>query len=420
MDVFVARQPIFDVRDRVVGYELLHRVDSTNRFDGTEAAVATGQLLSDHLLTDTWHQLTGGRRAWVNFPASLLESGSALLVPPERIVVELLEDIVADDGTVAACRELVDRGYVLAADDVVDSDDPNPLLDVAQIVKVDFRAADAAARAGLVKRFAGQARLLAEKVETRTEQLEAVELGYELLQGYFLRQPAVVSHRAIDRSSLGLLAAVATVARAPMDFDEVEAAVKRDVALTDRFLRYLNSAAFGWRDRVRTIRQALVRLGEDQVRRWITVNALSAVNSGKPAELVVSTLVRARMCELLADVLPSRVSGFDLFLTGLYSQIHLLIGAEHTTTVRQAPIPPSVAHALIECDGPLWAVLQLVVAWEGGDWDRVRATLSELGIEAGAVSDCYAEAVDFADEASGPRTDPPLSTAAILSPASTH
>lgn len=405
MELYVARQPIFDTHERVVGYELLYRRDRANHFDGTDGPTATGQLLSEQLLTDAWDQLTGGHRAWVNVPAPTLVDRSVLLVPPARIVVELLEDIVVDDAVLEACSELIDHGYALAADDVIDAEDRSPLLDLVDIVKVDFRHTTPAARMALARRFAGRAQLLAEKVETRSEQLEAVTLGYELLQGYFLHEPAVVSHRTIDLSHLGVLAVVAAVAKRPMDYDEVEAKLKREVALTDRFLRYLNSVAFAWVDRVETIHQGLVRLGEQHVRRWITVNALARISTRAPAELVISTLIRARMCEELARLLPSDLAAFELFLTGMYSQVHLLIGAELEPTVEQAPVPAAVRRALLGQEGPHWRTLELVVAWESGDWDTALALAGGLGLDASDVADCYAEAVDFG-EAAGARPAP--------------
>lgn len=187
MDVFVARQPIFDMRTRVVGYELLHRAGAQNMYVGPDALTATRQLLAEQLLSDNWYRLTSGRPAWVNFPGELILDGSATLVPPERMVVELLEGIVVDDVVVAACEDLEARGYILAADDVSDPEDTNPLLDIVEIIKVDFRAANSAQRSALAERFADRARLVAEKVETRAEQAEVINLGYELLQGPTLR-----------------------------------------------------------------------------------------------------------------------------------------------------------------------------------------------------------------------------------------
>lgn len=371
MDVFVARQPIFDVGSRVVGYELLHRVSRANRYAGTDPLVATSQLLAEKVLSGQWHRLTAGRPAWVNFPRSMIIEGPIPLVPPERMVVELLEDIAADDAVVAACADLAGRGYTLAADDVTDPDDDNPLLDLVHVIKVDVRATGAAQRAALARRFGGRARMLAEKVETRAEHAEAVELGYELLQGYFLNEPAVVAQRTIGQSRLGVLSALRAVSRVPMDFGEVESAIKREVALTDKLLRYLNSAAFGFRVRMASIRDALVVLGEVQIRRWVAVFAVATVAGDQPAELMVSTLIRARMCEQVATGAAVRTAPLECFLTGLYSQMHLLLGMDLASTMDEAPVPEPVRRALLERDGPLWAALDLVSAWEDGDWDRV-------------------------------------------------
>lgn len=406
MDVFVARQPIFDTRLRVVGYELLHRAGAQNVYTGPDELTATRQLLDEHLLSDNWHHLTGGRRAWVNFPTDLLLDGTALLVPPERMVVELLEWIVVDSDMVAACEDLVAHGYVLAADDVTSPDDTNPLLDLVEVVKVDFRAAGPVERAGLAARFGGRTRLLAEKVETRAEQAEAIELGYELLQGYFLREPAMVKQRAIDKSRVGVLSALRAVSRDPMDFDEVEDTIKHEVALTDKLLRYLNSAVFGWQTRVTTIRAALVALGELQIRRWVSVVAVSTVAVDQPPELIGTALVRARMCELVAEDPQVHASALDLFLVGLYSQMHVLMGTDLETTMTSAPVPEVVREALLGRSGPLWQVLELVTAWEQGDWEAVGPLADRVGVRPEQLPDRYADALVFADAIRGVDTQP--------------
>lgn len=411
MELYVARQPIFDVHDRVVGYELLHRQSRVNRFDSTAGIDATGQLLSDHLLTDAWSELTGGQRAWVNFSADALVKGYPLLVPPERIVVELVEDVVADSAVLTACSDLADRGYLLAADDVADPRDPNPLLSLVDFIKVDFRATSPEQRASLVQRFAGNALLLAEKVETPAERAEALDAGYELFQGDYLRSPTVVAQRAVDRTRLGTLAVVAAAGRYPMDFDEVSAALKTDVALTDRFLRFLNSAAFGWSSPVRTITEGLVRLGEVQARRWIVVAAMTTVGSDTSSELIVSTLLRAHMCEQLARHLAD-AEPFELFLTGLYSQMHLLLETERETAIGQAPVPPDVRDALLEQDGLLWQVLELVTAWEAGQWDQALELADALGVPPDAVRAAYVAAIAYGDSIHRAQDEPSRAAAA--------
>lgn len=394
MEVFVARQPIFDTADRVVGYELLHRSSAANSFSGVDGRLATGQLLSENMLGDAWEALTSGVPAWINFPEELLLDGSATLVPTDQIVVEVLEDVRGGDDIVEACHALRRQGYRLAADDVVDADDPNPLLDIADIVKVDFREATPTSRAALARRFHRKT-LLAEKVETQLERQIAVDLGYTLLQGYYLHHPTMVQQRAIDRTRFGILAVLQAVTEDPMDFAKVEQALKSEVALTDKLLRYLNSAAFAWRRQITSLRAALVTLGELQTRRWVSVIALSTISADKPSEVLVSTLMRARMCEELAAFLGPRASGLDLFLAGLYSQMHLLMDADRDTTLRQAPLPEHIRAALLDEHGVLWDVLELVRRWEMGDWKGVEAGAHKAGVDVRELPGCYSKALEF-------------------------
>lgn len=398
MHVFVARQPIFDTSHRVVGYELLHRSGLTNAYSGVDGTVATGQLLSDSVMSDEWSVLTSGRPAWVNFPASLLLDGSATLVPADRMVVEVLEDVDADDEIMAACRKLRASGYRVAADDVIDPDDDNPLLSIADIVKVDFRQTTTVERLRLARRFRGKVQLLAEKVETQADRRLAEDLGYQLLQGYFLREPVTVRQNAIDRTRLGVIGVIAAVMKEPIDFEELENALKREVALTDKLLRYLNSAQLAWRQHTTSLRSAMVALGELNLRRWVSLAALTAVSTEQPDDLLTSTLVRARMCERLAPLLSPPAQSLDLFLVGLYSQLHLLIGTDLATALEQAPVPPAIRKALETDAGPLADALRLVSNWERADWQVVNDLARNLGVPGARLPELYADALTFAHD----------------------
>lgn len=397
MRVLFARQPIFDRGDRVVGYELLHRCGTTNAFSGMDGRTATGQLLADSLLGDNHQRITAGLPAWINFPRELLVDGSVTLVPAANIVVEILETVPGDDEVVAACRSLQTRGYVLAADDIVDPDDRNPLVELADIVKVDFRASGVEARQKLARRFRHK-RLLAEKVETVDDRRAAADLGYELVQGYYLHRPTIVEHRTIDRSRLGMMAVLAAIAEEPMDWDALERALRGDVALTDKLLRYLNSAAFAWRRPVSTLRQALVMLGERQIRRWLGVIALAALSADRPTEVLTATLVRANFCEGLAPLLGGRATALQLYLAGLYSRMHVLLSADRDETLAQAPVPDDVRAALCDRRGVLWDAVELADRWERAEWKAVAALAGRLGIDEGALADCYQRALDEVTE----------------------
>jgi EAL and modified HD-GYP domain-containing signal transduction protein len=203
MAVLVARQPILDRSRRTCAYELLYRRAAEVTFDGAaEGDQATLSVLDASFFVVGIESLTGGHQAFVNFTRETLVKGYAASVPPQRLVVEVLEDILPDAEVLAACRALKDAGYLLALDDVITADVPPALLDLADIVKIDFQQTDPATRRRIARALRGRRlRLLAEKVETEQEVDQALAEGYELFQGFFFARPSLVSGREVRPSS---------------------------------------------------------------------------------------------------------------------------------------------------------------------------------------------------------------------------
>jgi c-di-GMP-related signal transduction protein len=394
MDVFVARQPIFDSALQVSAYELLHRSGLENRFDGTDATAATARVLADHALDSRLEVLTGGKPAFVNFPRDLLVGGYATLLPPDKLVIEILEDIDGDREVLAACADLKALGYRLALDDYAPERRNSPLLGVVDIIKVDFRATPPAERALLGRQMAGRGvDLVAEKIETRAEFLEAAALGYTHYQGYFFSEPVVVTGRKLGGSRRVFAEVLAAINRPELDFAEVEAAVKRDASLTDKLLRYVNSAGIGLRQRITSLQQALVLLGENQVRKWLFVAAFSDATSGKPQELLVAALTRAHMCELLARAVGGDGTPLDHFLTGMYSLIDAVLDEPLEQAVQDLPLCAEGKRALLGEHNRLRDVLDVVIAYERGAWKDLPSTLSTLSLHADDVIGFYFDAL---------------------------
>ena len=400
-EVYIARQAVFDSDRRVVGYELLHRSGPTNRFPAeVDAVTATARVLSDSLFHEALGSLTAGRPAFVNFDRDALLGGYATLLPAASTVVELLEDVDADEQVVAACRRLREQGYRLALDDVKALDDRADLFALADIVKVDFRAADGPTRRLLARRVAEVgSTLLAEKVETDAEFRQAAELGYELFQGYFLAEPQLSTGKALDVSRFGHLQVLQALTTEPLDFGEVAAALRRDGALTDRLMRYIHSAAFRWRHEIRTVEHALVLLGEDATRKWVTVSALAALATDKPAELFRTALLRAHMSEALAA--PSRAGApVQLFLTGLYTLLDALLDVPLRQALRRAPLGPDGRAALLGRPNRSRQLLDAVIGYERGDWESAGSASAALGLPLSRVSQEYRRALTTVDDLS--------------------
>jgi c-di-GMP-related signal transduction protein len=397
VDIFVARQPVLDRRSRVVGYELLYRSGLANAYDGADPTRATASVLAGSLLGIGIERLVGNGQAYVNFARDALLGGYALTISPKRLVVEVLEDVRADAEVRAACEHLKAAGYTIALDDFVPGGRTEPLLDLADIIKVDFRQLDRADRARVAgRRPSAFARLLAEKVETADEHAEALALGFNLFQGYAFSRPETLSARGASAAQGPRIELMRVLQAEDFDLGRVEDLLKRDPALALAVLRYVNSAAFGLRGRIGTLRQALAYLGQRRIRAWIMVILLADMGRGAPFELVVSSVVRGRFCELVGELAGLSHRGPDLFLLGLFSRLDAITGRPLAEVVGDLPLAADVIDALAgPSASPLALVLDLARAYEDGRWDEAAGLAGAIGVPALALPERFMDAVDW-------------------------
>ncbi len=400
MDVFVARQPIFDGALRTYGYELLFRRGMVDRFDGTDGDDATRRVVSAWMFSIGMERLTGDRKGFVNFTQNLLLDDPGAFLDPERIVVEILETVEGTSAVVEACRDLRSRGFTIALDDFEDTPAQRRLVEFADIVKIDFADCPMDRRAALARTYAASGiTLLAEKVETPEELDEAKQLGFELYQGHFFARPETIKGRQLPIPKLHHLRIVQEINTPQFRFDQLAEVVHRDASLSYRLMRYINSAAFGWRTRVRSIQHALVLLGEREIRRWATLAALGSVAEDRPQELITSAVVRGRLCEMLAERirLPDRT--MDLFFLGMLSRFDAIVGRPMAEVLETVDLPDDVRDALIDPNTPgrLRDLLDAVVAYEEAEWDTVTAWCRETRIKRDTMSALYVEAVEWSE-----------------------
>jgi len=418
VDLFIARQPIFDATRDVGGYELLFRDGLSNCFGGTDGNEATRQVLLNTFVLFGLSRLTGGRPAFINFTREFLFNDLIRLFPPHNVVVEILEDIPAEADVIAACRRLKDAGYTLALDDVTSLEPYGELLELADVVKVDFRATPPDRRREMAKHLTGTTvRLLAEKVETYQEFREAVDEGFALFQGYFFAKPEVVRKRDVPGNRVQYLRLIRELRKPGVTVDGLDRIIKQDISLSYRLLKYINSPLFGMRSEIRSVRHALTLLGERDVRRWATLAALSGMAAEKPSELLETGLMRARFCETLSGVLgaDARESADEMFLVGLFSVLDALLDVSLEEAVRDAGVSARVKAALLGIPSPLRSVLELVSAYERGEWETVTKLLDVLKVDLRAVAQVFVESVDWARHATRAQNDGPWSS---LPPAS--
>jgi c-di-GMP-related signal transduction protein len=409
---FVARQPIFDDRDRVVAYELLFRSGLENYFHhDTHHDTATSQVISEGAFLGL-ESLAQGKLAFLNFSRAPLVNDMAFVLPRDRVVIEVLETVEPDRHVVAACERLKAAGYRIALDDFPAEQTDHPLLPLADFVKVDFLATPPATRRELSERLSARGiRMLAEKLETRESKDEAIDAGYRLFQGYFFSRPIVVSARKVPAFRMNYLRLLQEITDPAVTAARLEAVVKQDLSITYRLLRHINSAAFGFVMEIKSLRHALTLLGLNEIRRWASVWAMADLGREAPGELVVDSVARARFCELLAQRTAFRHRASDLFLMGLFSHLDAIMSRPLDEILSALPVPPEVRAALLGDDNPLRRVLETVVAYEAADWERCAGCCELAGLPEDDLPGCYLRATEWTGEIFNSRRRPAMEPA---------
>ncbi|MFN7945265.1 MAG: HDOD domain-containing protein [Blastocatellia bacterium] len=400
METFIARQPVFTQHQKVYAYELLYRSGTTvNSCTAIDLNHAASKVIADTGLLLGARNLTDGKKAFINVTREVLVNGLIELLPKDLTVVELLETIEPDDEVIAACRKLKAAGYTLALDDFVYAPRFEPLIELADIIKVDFLLTDKAGRADLARR--GQQhgiKLLAEKVETHEDFKEAVDLGYTWFQGYFFCKPVILSRKDVPGNKLQYLKILQEIQRPEINMEQVERIIRRDLSLTFKLLRYLNSPAFNFRNEIETIRQALMLLGERQIRKWASLVIVTSLGKDKPEELVMQALVRARFCETLCPLVGLGNRAEDLFLTGMMSLIDAILDRPLADLLRELPLNADIRDALLGQDNKLHQIYSLTVAYERGDWEQLSRLTAQLGVNGADILGLYLSAVEWATQ----------------------
>jgi EAL and modified HD-GYP domain-containing signal transduction protein len=404
VDLFVAAQPIFDRQTRIYGHELLFRSGPENYFpQGVDPDRATSSVISTGFGLIGLQALTGSGMAFVNVTRTLLVEDFAFILPPRRTVVEILETVEPDTDVLAACARLKRGGYLLALDDFVDKPESRELLPFADFVKVDLLHTSESARRSIAGHLRQKGiRLIAEKVETREDADAASASGYKFVQGYFFSRPVMVASKDVPGFRLNYLRLLRELNRPTLDFDEVESIVSQELAISYRVLRAINSAAFGLRSEVRSIRQALVLLGPERMRMWASVWGLAGLGQDRPTELLVSSVRRARFCELLGPTATPDAPSDELFLLGLFSSIDAIVGRPQEEILADLALSPPVADALLGGDSPLGRLVRCATAMERGAWPEAQDHAKALGVTEEMVAKCHVEASAFAHSAFDP------------------
>lgn len=401
----IARQPIFDTKLRIYGYELLYRSSAVtatmalNVFTPCDPDQATSSVLTNSMFLFGMEKLTQGKLAFVNFSRRLLISDVMTFLPNQDVAVEILETVEPDALTLAACEKLKANGYKIVLDDFAYHPRMDPLIEIADIVKIDFLASPPSYCEAITKQFRRRKNLifLAEKVETYEQYRQALSWGYTLFQGYFFCKPVVVDTHDIQGNKMVYFKLLKELNNPEVGLKRLEEIIHRDISLSYKILKYVNSAAFGLKEKISSIKQAVAMMGNVKLSKFVTLVLLKGLGEDKPSELIVSSIIRGRFAELVTESLGFKDQASDAFLTGMFSLMDALLDRPMNKILEELSLNENISVALQRQPSKLTLILETVIAYEQANWDKYDIYCQTIRLDNETARRLYLEAVSWVE-----------------------
>jgi len=402
---FLGRQPILNRSQQIVGFELLFRsAESLLAASFLDTQVASASVILNALSDFGFQDVLGRHKGFFNVTYEMLMSDAVELLPKDQVVIELLETILVDKEVVARCRNLKSLGFQLALDDHVYSPDFSSIYQLVDIVKLDVLEIPPDQLPGIVRQLrAWPLTLLAEKVESAEQYAVCAELGFDLFQGYYFARPVVLKQNRVDVGKLTMLQLMEQV-MSETELSEIEETFKQNPGLTYNLLRLVNSVAIGLRVRIKTLRHALMVLGLEQLKRWITLALYAnSDSSGAQSPLLEIAAMRGKLMELLVQSLPNP-GGKDFsdraFMAGILSLIDVLFEVSMDELVEKLNLVDDVRGALLERSGRIGSLLLLSEKLEQADFAGVNEHLEQCGLNLDQLLAAQLETITWSDRLS--------------------
>jgi len=402
MYFYAARQPILDKDKNLFGYELLFRDSIDNVFPDVDGDEATTKMVEASKFNLGVGEFTANKPAFINFTLETLSCGYANMLSTEEVVVEILETVKPGKKLLAICKELYEQGYTLALDDYEHQKVWMHFFPYIKIIKIDWKISSIEDIKEVKRAIVNfpEIKLLAEKVETYEQYNQAIELGFELFQGFFFAKPEMVQTKSLSPSQMAMAELLYETSKPELDLTSITSVFERDVTLSYKLLRYANSAIFRRRSEVSSIKQALVILGSQELKRFMGLMFAVNVNPDKPTELINSAMARAKFCELVAKDISAPVDTSIAFLTGLLSLIDAILDEKLEIILEKLPLAQEIKEPLLTKKGVMAELILLLAFIEHAQWDKTAIVMKKLGIEKEKVIKDYNEALAWADEQS--------------------
>ncbi|RDW15529.1 EAL and HDOD domain-containing protein [Oceanobacillus chungangensis] len=399
MEIYVARQPILNTDEKVCAYELLYRSNEQNEFSNIDGDQATFNVINSFMHFGIG-ELSEGKPCFINFTDTLLTHSVPEFLPPEMIVVEILETVSPSEQIVESCRKLKEKGYKIALDDfIMQDEDTNftKLIELADIIKIDIHNTPYLERKDILKTLDQyNVTLLAEKVETMAEYEQCKKDGYTYFQGYFFSKPVILSTNDVPIYNHNIVLIMNELAQAEPNIDRITGIIETDISLSIKLLRLINSPMVGSIYEIKSIKQAIAYLGFNELNKWIFLLSLrERVNQkeNRLDEVMKICFIRAKISELIAVYKGKRAEASSYFLVGLLSLIDTLMKQPLDKLMSELPLDNEIKDTIIGKHTQYSDIFHLTLTMERADWGELNILANKVGISQRKLFEIYKEAL---------------------------
>lgn len=401
MALLFARQPIFDNKNNVYGYELLYREEGGTAYNCNDGDIATSSVMAAGFLSMGVSEISAKKKAFINFTKNMLLHGVATLFPKEQIVVEVLEDIEPCPDVVSACRSLKAEGYTIALDDFVFRPGYEKLIEIVDIIKVDFMLTKTDFdRKYVVKQFKnGRIKFLAEKVESHEDFQMAIKAGYSLFQGYYFSKPVIQSSKGIPPAKVNQINLIKALENKNIEFEDISRVIERDVAFSYEILKIANTSYYNRGIKITSVKQATIRIGLDELKKWAFITTLRKMGGESQDTVVNLSAQRAKALEIMSQKMGLNDRKMEFFTLGILSMIDVLTGCPMEMVISELSLSEDFKQLLLGKleEGKIYVCYKLMLAYEKGEWDQIFAIAENYAINVEDIAEAYFEAVVWAN-----------------------
>jgi len=396
---FIGREPVLDEHTSTFGYKLLIRGGIESLLDPKGGEETDPSILDDVAINEGLHLLSNNKRIFVNFSERLLLEGHWSALPAEKVIIELSDNIIPGPEVIDACKILKSNGYMLALDNFHYSSKLEPVVEISDILKINIKISTPLEVGAYAKKYrSNNVKLLASSVDSLQEYYSLRKLGYTYFQGYYFNSPEIIRSEQMPTSRIAKLRLIYEVNKIDFDFSIAEEILKHDPSLTVKLLKFVNSAALGLRSEVHGIRQALTMIGQRNLKKWISILAVSAFTEKKPSELMNTVVRRGQFCELLAPQFGFvKNEAQSLFLVGMFSLLDAVIDMPIEKVFEIVLLSDEIRNTVLGLKTPYKDILDLAITFEKGDWDKMNKIIRKNKLHELAVIGSHAQAIEWAN-----------------------